>query len=179
MSILSSRERKYAEAIRREKAANTSYTSREILPFVASYKKKATARMKVFYAESQRMDKKLPELLKKAESLGVFVEELTFNEVDKENLHNYRKKTKSISFNVLARRDSYKLEGILNITPASMQLVLNCSELKQIRTKNGFGLPLIKITYYRTLNVRDNYLSSLIGGGTYKTEVLEEQEILF
>lgn len=153
------------ERNRRATSLPKEVSTLDALNLVSSYKKKAVARLKTFYAESQRMDKKLSELLEKVKALGIIIDKITINNVDAENVVNYRKRSKTLTFNVEARRDGYALHGNLTITPASMKLELNCSDLRRITTKNGWYLPLLKVSYYRTLNVKDNYLASLVGGG--------------
>lgn len=178
MSILNARERKQKEAAARYDAPDIAHNTKSAQKLVAGFKKKASGRMKTFHLESTRMEKKFPELIEKAESLGVQINKLTINGYDQESLLNFRKRTKHLSFNVEATRDRFALSGMLNITPASMKLELNCSELKQVRTGSGWALPLLKITYYRTLNVRDNYLAALVGGGT-PSKVDVDMEIPF
>jgi hypothetical protein len=163
------------EQYRRNSAPNKEVSIADGLKLVATYKKKASSRLKTFYAESLRMETKVQELIEKAKSIGVHITKLELNSVDAEYILNFRKKTKTMSFEVEATRDAYKFVGRLDITPASMQLHLNCSDLKRITTKNGFGLDHLKITYYRTLNVRDNYLPSLVGGGTYRPAEVDEE----
>ncbi len=160
----SRRDQKYEEMRKRDLSPILTVDATAALKVVQVYKKKAVTRMKTFYAESQRMDKKLPELLEKVESLGFHIGSITLNEYDKMCIANYRKKTKNVTFAIEATRDGYKMNGHLLISPATMHFTLNCNELHQVTTKNGFGLPLLKISYYRTLNVRDNYLASLLKG---------------
>lgn len=174
----SRREQREEENVRRYQAPTLEFKTTDLASLVAPYKKKATSRMKRFYEESQRMDKKLPELIAKVEAAGYSIDKLTLNAVDKEYLLNYRKKTKSLSFDVVVTRDAYTFDGKLTVTPASMNLTLNSGKLKRLYTKNGFVLPLLKVTYYRTLNVTDNYLSSLVGG-SINTKVEEYEEIPF
>lgn len=173
---LSARERRELESQKIYNAPTVEYDTLSAQALVVGYKKKASRRMKVFYEESRRIEKKFPALVEKARSHGVLITKLSMNGHERDNVLNYRKKTKALSFKVEATRDEYKLHGSLTVTPASMQLNLFCDDLKTITTKNGFGLPLYKISYYRTLNVRDNYLASLVGGGTHLPATDEEHE---
>lgn len=177
MATISARYKRTQDLERRYKSPNVDYNPAEALRLVSGFKKKAERRLKIFYEESKRMDQKFPELVAKAASLGVRITKLSLNAVDEEYLINYRKKTKTLRFDVEASRDAYTLRGQLTISPASMRLELNCPKLDNVRTKSGFMLPLFKITYYRTLNVRDNYLASLVGGG--KNALNENAELLF
>ena len=170
------REQQYEENMKRMSSPDKEFTPGETSKLVSAFKKKAERRMKGFYEESQRIDKKVPELIAKAKSMGVNIHAMTINSYDIDSLNNFRKKTKNLSFSVSATRDDYKLSGTLNITPASMRLVLNCNDLPSVKTKSGWGLPLFSISYYRTLNVRDNYLGALVGGGYKAVANVEETE---
>lgn len=150
---------------RRINSTTNEFNLEEATGLVSSFKKKTVRRMKAFYEESQRMDKKFPELVAKAKELGIEIVKITANSVNVEDVKNGRKKNKGgFSFDVLATREKYRLEGQLAVTPASMRLELNSPQLNGVRTKSGFPLPLLKITYYRTLNVRDNWLPALLNG---------------
>ena len=119
------------------------------------------------------MDTKVTEMLEKAESLGFIIDSFAMNSVDEEYVLNYRKRTKGLVFQVIGHRDHYQFDGKLTITPASMLLRLNCPKLKTIYTKSGYALSHLQINYYRTMNISDNYLAALVGGGTVEVETAE------
>lgn len=164
---------------RRCASVTKTFSLEEATGLVQTFKKKAVRRLKVFHEESQKMDKKFVELVQKAESLGVKITSISKNSVFIEDLKNYRKKSKSCTFDVEAMREGYLLNGVLGVTPASMHLELNCYTLKQPTTQSGFPLPLLKITYYRTLNVRDNWLPALVAGHTKEYKYIDGKEIPF
>ncbi len=171
---------------RRQEASERRYNAKEILltepdveKHILFFKKKATKRMKAFFEESCRMDKKFPEMLAKCQELGITLTQIQTTDVNTEDLMNGRKKTKGLSFNVEAIRQGHQLRGFLTVSPASMRLELNSDTLRGPRTQSGFQLPIFRATYYRTLNIRDNFLSSLVGGGTQGAVELEDGEIPF
>lgn len=129
-----------------------------------AYKKKAVAKMKSFYEQSQRMDAKLPEILEAVAASGIIIDSLKMNAFEEECLLNYRKKTKNVVFTVEAHKEEYTFGGQLLITPASIRLTLNCPGLKRVTTKSGWNLDHFKITYYKTLVKHDNYLPALVAG---------------
>ena len=137
---------------------------------ISKFQGKMTRRMKVFLEESQKMDTKVQELLAKATEIGVAVQKLDMSATELADYNNSRKRAKSLHFTVTAKRGIHELYGALNITPASMKLILN-SEVLQHHSRRGFPLPLISITYYRTIAVRDNYLTALVGGGSDAKEI--------
>ena len=161
---MSSRERKDEDNRKMWSAPMATLTVAETLALASTFKKKAVRRMKGFYEESQRIDKKLPEMLEKATACGFIIDKIEANTYITSQLNNYRRKTKNVSFTILAHRDDYVMEGTISITPASMQMELRCDALKAVTTKTGWHLPLFKMTYYRTLVVHDNYLAALVGG---------------
>ena len=166
----------HKEIARRGAAPDKNLTVAATKKLVSTFKKKAVSRLKIFYAESQRMDTKVDGLLAKAESLGFIIDTFAMNTVDEEYVLNYRKRTRGLVFEVKGHRDHNQFEGKLTVTPASMLLRLNFPSLKTIYTKSGFALSHLQINYYRTMNISDNYLAALIGGGT---AVVETEEVLF
>lgn len=167
------------EMDRRNSAPDKALTVAATKKLVSTFKKKAVSRLKTFYAESQRMDKKADELLAKAESLGFIIDSFAINSVDEEYVLNYRKRTKGLAFEVIGHRDHYQFQGKLTITPASMMLRLNFPELKVIYAKSGYAMSHLQINYYRTMNIRNNYLAALIGGGTVTVNSLKTEEVPF
>jgi hypothetical protein len=163
----------HKEMGRRNSAPDKPLTVVAAKKLVGTFKKKAVSRLKTFYAESQRMDTKVTEMLEKAESLGFIIDSFAMNSVDEEYVLNYRKRTKGLVFQVIGHRDYYQFDGKLTITPASMLLRLNCPKLKTIYTKSGYALSHLQINYYRTMNISDNYLAALVGGGTVEVETAE------
>lgn len=164
----------YAERARHDRAPNKEITTAATLKLVDLFKKKAVSRLKTFYAESQRMDKKVQEMIDTAESMGFYIDKVELNSVDEEYILNYRKRTKALSFEVYAHRDQYKFVGKLTVSPASMMLRLSSTDLKTIYTKNGYVLDHFRINYYRTMNISDNYLAGLVGG---KIEVTDDEAV--
>lgn len=163
----------YKERARHDRAPDKEITVVHATKLVAAFKKKAVARLKIFYAESQLMDEKVVEMIKKAESLGYYIDKLELNSVDEEYILNYRKRTRGLSFEVKAHRDHYQFAGKLTVTPASMLLRLNSSGLKRVHTKGGYTLDHFRINYYRTMNISDNYLAGVVREtmGAFKEEV--------
>jgi len=164
MAKMTSRERRDEDNRKMWSSPVAALTTAETLALATAFKKKAVRRMKGFYEESLRIDKKLPEMLEKAAACGFVIDKIEANTYLTSQLLNYRRKTKNVSFVIAAHRDAYKMEGTISITPASMQLELRCDALKTVTTKSGWHLPLFKMTYYRTLVVHDNYLAALVGG---------------
>lgn len=171
------RQQKIAEQNRRYEAGEKKFTAQEAVGLVSFYKKKATRRLKTFYAESQRMDKKLEELLSLVAEKGYRLDDIQMNALDAEYIRNARKKTKGVKFNITARRDRYLFTGLLKVSPASMSVELNCPALNTVKTASGWALHHFKATYYRTPNIRDYYLSAVVGG-TVKNGWGREQGIV-
>lgn len=170
--MLTRREQRRAEIVKRRNAPIVEVNLNKL---TAAYQKKMVARMKIFYAEARRMDSKLPKLIEKVGELGYVIDKLTMNSYDVERLNNYRRRSNVLQLDVVAHRNAYEFTGWLTVSPASMRLVLNCSKLKKVITPSGWSLPHLKIAYYRTLNVKDNYLAALVGGSVYKKEDAAEE----
>jgi hypothetical protein len=165
----------YKERARHDRAPEKEIDMKQANKLVAAFKKKAVARLKIFYAESQLMDKKVTAMIEKAESLGYYIDKLELNSVDEEYILNYRKRTKGIALEIKGHRDHYQFTGKLTITPASMLLRMNCPDLRRIYTKGGYALDHFRINYYRTMNISDNYLAGVVreqmGAATETVEV--------
>jgi len=157
------RKRKFFEEQRRRYLApDKTVASKEAADLVFLFKKKATSRLKRFYEESQRMDIKFAALLQKVEDLGYHITQLRANAVDVEYYNNPRKKNKFVRFSVSAQRGNHTFEGELTVTPASMNIQLMCPNLRAVRSKGGFTLHHLKVSYYRSIVVNDNYLAALL-----------------
>lgn len=183
---LSRYERREREDHRRWDSTDKPIALDSLQKLSSVFQKKASSKLKTFYLESQRLNTKIPELFAKLEECGIQLDNMTVNSVAEEDLLNFRKRARGLTFKVAGMRYTHKVCGEVVISPASIKIELHSRDLPAVTTRNGFRLPLFSITYYRTLNVRDNYLIALSGGGwrgnrenDVENEVLKDMEVPF
>lgn len=125
--------------------------------YVLNYKKRSVKRMKVFLAESERMDVKVTQILEKLKEAGVVLEKVSGDKDELEKISNWRKKPKSFSLQMDFKRGTTELVGTLKVTPATVKLFL-CDPTIEFR------LPIFSASFYRTLIFKDNSLAAMVKG---------------
>ena len=127
---------------------------------IGMYQKKSISRMKSFYQEAQRMDKKFAEIIDKLAEMGVKIDSLGVNALDNLKVMSARKRSKAVHFNIRAHRQSVALYGTWTVTPASMKVSLYNSDRMGWAHSFGGRHETYYVVYYKNLVVRNNFIAN-------------------
>lgn len=121
------------------------------------YADKMEKRLKIFYTESKRIEKKVQAVFDHLKELEVTLDKTDVDPKVVGRLLNPRTRKMSYQINVEATHPNMKLEGTMVISPASVKLSLHSPG---ITLKD----PVIFMRYYRKLFVKNNIFVALVKG---------------
>lgn len=147
-------------------------TKKELEATLSLFKKKAVKRLKTFYEESKRSDKKVEEIFKKLAENGIELVATSIVARDLESAHNGRKRPKALSTYLTFKKGEMTFSGSLIITPCVVRLYL-CSPQVE------YNHPVYSIVYFKNLVFRDNTLAAFVKGKMIKPWEKEPLEIPF